>query len=117
MYEYTAWLLPNKRNPTGVVDGDTMNVGVDLGFDVAINTALRIYGINAPEMKTIEGKAAKEWAIGWFVLHCPGSKFLLRTQKDATEKYGRYLATIIAPDGAVYNADIVEALMAEPYFP
>ena len=117
MYEYTSWGLPTKRDPLGVVDGDTMNVGVDLGMDIAMNTILRMYGINAPELPTQPGKDAKTWAIAWFQTHCPLGQFTIQTVKDTKEKYGRYLATIIAPDGANFNADIVAAGHAVPYFP
>lgn len=117
MYEYSSWGLDSPRNPLGVVDGDTMHVGVDLGMDIATQTTLRIYGVNAPEMSTDAGKAAKQWAIEWFRTHCPGGKFTIQTRKDAKEKYGRYLATIIAPDGANFNADIIASGNAVPYFP
>lgn len=117
MYEYTAWGVPSKRDPLGVVDGDTLNVGVDLGMNVAINTTLRLYGINAPELSTPEGVAAKAWAVTWFQQHCPAGRFTIQTQRDTTEKYGRYLATVIAPDGANFNTDIVAAGQAKPYFP
>lgn len=117
MYEYTAWGVPSTRDPLGVVDGDTLNVGVDLGLDVAHNITLRMYGINAPEMSTPEGKAAKVWAIAWFSQHCPTGQFVVRTVKDNRDKYGRYLATVVAPDGAVFNDDIVAAGQAVPYFP
>jgi endonuclease YncB( thermonuclease family) len=117
MYEYAAWGIPTKRDPVGVVDGDTMNVGVDLGMRIATETAVRVYGINAPELSTQAGRDAKLWAIQWFKTHCPDGKFIIDTQKDSTEKYGRYLATITAPDGAVFNTDIVAAGHAVPYFP
>lgn len=117
MYTYTAWGLDSARDPLGIVDGDTMHVGIDLGLDVAIHITLRLYGINAPEMGTTEGKTAKQWAIGWFQTHCPDNTFTVQTVKDRREKYGRYLATILAPDGANFNTDVVAAGHAVPYFP
>ena len=117
MYEYVAWGIETTRDPLGVVDGDTLNVGVDLGLDVAHNITLRLYGINAPELTTPEGKTAKIWAIQWFQTHCPNNQFTVQTVKDQREKYGRYLADVFAPDGANFNADIVAAGHAVPYFP
>jgi endonuclease YncB( thermonuclease family) len=117
MYQYMAWPLASARDPMGVVDGDTFNVGVDLGMEVAMNTTLRLYGINAPELSTQAGKDAKVWAIAWLQQHCPNGQFLVQTYKDKTEKYGRYLATVTAPDGHVFNDDIVAAGHAVPYFP
>lgn len=117
MYEYIAKLDPSKRDITGIVDGDTMNVVVDLGMDVSIRIALRVMGINAPELSTQPGQNSKMWAITWFKDNCPNGVFRLNTVKDHTEKYGRYLADITAPGGANYNTDILAAGMAVPYNP
>jgi endonuclease YncB( thermonuclease family) len=117
MYEYGARLAKSAHDPTGVVDGDTMHITVDMGMDIANSVTLRVYGVNAPEMSTPEGKAAKIWAIEWFNVNCPDGKFTLQTVKDKREKYGRYLATILAPTGNTFNTDIVAAGHAVPYFP
>ena len=59
MWEYQAEVLR-------VVDGDTVDVRVDLGFKVHFNVRVRMYGMNAPESRTrnkeekIRGLAAKE---------------------------------------------------------
>lgn len=120
MFEYPATAAPSTRDPLGVVDGDTMNVVVSLGLDISIGpVTLRMYGINAPEVSTAAGRAAKVWAIAWFTQHCPNGTYTIQTVKSGVDrdKYGRYLATIIAPDGAVYNTDAVTAGQAVPYFP
>ena len=44
-----------------VVDGDTVDLIVDLGFDTFRHERFRLYGIDAPEMRTKEGKEAKKW--------------------------------------------------------
>jgi endonuclease YncB( thermonuclease family) len=116
-FTYDAWLRPTPHEPAGVVDGDTVYVGIDLGCNVAVNETIRLYGINCPEMKTDAGKQAKAWAIGWFAQHCSAGRFVLATQLDKTEKFGRLLGDIYAPDGAHLNADLVAAGMAVPYFP
>ena len=54
MYEYEARLLR-------VVDGDTIDVHIDLGFDVSIKQRVRFAGINAPESRT---RDLKEKALG-----------------------------------------------------
>ena len=57
MYEYRATILR-------VIDGDTIEARVDLGFDVSVIERFRLYGINAPETKgesREEGKAATEY--------------------------------------------------------
>lgn len=117
MYEYSSWGIDSVRNPIGVVDGDTMHVGVDLGMDVAMLQSIRVYGINAPELSTVAGKEAKIWAIEWFKTNCPANKFTIQTVKDKREKYGRYLATIVAPNGRIFNLDIVDEGIAVEYYP
>lgn len=116
-YTYNAWLRSTPHEPTGVVDGDTLYCGIDLGCNVAINETIRVYGVNAPELKTAAGQTAKQWAIGWFGQHCPTGRFVLATQLDKTEKFGRLLGDIYAPDGAHFNADLVSSGNAVTYFP
>lgn len=116
-YTYNAWLRSTPHEPTGVVDGDTLYCGIDLGCNVAINQTIRLYGINAPEMRTPPGPPAKQYAIAWFTQHCPDGKFVLATQLDKAEKFGRLLGDVYARDGAHLNSDLVTAGQAIPYFP
>lgn len=116
-FKYVAWGDVSARDPLGVVDGDTLNLVVDKGIDDYRKIAVRVYGINAPEIATPEGKDAKAWAIAWFAQHCPEGKFIIDTIKDSRDKYGRYLAVVTAADGAVFNDDIISAGHAVPYFP
>lgn len=87
-----------------VVDGDTVDVDVDLGLRVHTDTRLRILGINAPEKFTPAGKLAVEWARG---LLSTDTTVILRTEKDKTEKYGRWLAQLTTPDGSDYAATAI----------
>lgn len=45
-----------------VHDGDTINVKLDIGFDLTVYVRARIFGINAPELSTPEGKASRDYA-------------------------------------------------------
>lgn len=72
-----------------VIDGDTVDVELDLGMRVFFRTRLRIAGIDAPERNTDAGKAAKAFLqgllpVGWAVT--------VSTYKP--DKYGRALADI-----------------------
>lgn len=88
MYEYLATI-------TRVVDGDTVHAAVDLGFDEWRNMTLRLYGINAPEMGTPEGQAAKVYLISLLADYdASWLPVLMTTHKDKREKYGRYLAEL-----------------------
>jgi endonuclease YncB( thermonuclease family) len=53
---------PYKGVVDQVHDGDTVYVKLDLGFDITVYARCRIYGINAPELSTPEGKAARDFA-------------------------------------------------------
>jgi micrococcal nuclease len=114
-YTYNAWLVDHTL--ASIHDGDTLHAGIDLGCDVATNQTIRLYGLNCPELATPAGKTAKQFVLDWFTTHCPDSKFVLQTVKDRREKYGRYLGTITAADGANLNSDLVAAGQAVPYFP
>ena len=91
MYTYAAKLIE-------VIDGDTVDLLIDLGFGVHVRERCRLYGIDAPEMPTEAGKIAKahlETLIG----AATGELFVAtrkmpRKPKEKTDKYGRYLAVL-----------------------
>lgn len=89
MYEYRATVLE-------VIDGDTIDVEFDLGFDIKHNLRLRLLGINTPETRTKnkEEKAKGLAAKARVKELIEGKVVLIKTQKDATEKFGRYLAVV-----------------------
>lgn len=116
MYEYMAVIRK-------VVDGDTVDVDIDLGLSVwKHNERLRIMGIDAPEINAVgtEGEAARDWLRTYLV---PGDVVIIRTVKDKTEKYGRYLASIEAAPHAWPNelpidiaTEMINAGHAVPYY-
>ena len=84
MYEYAAKLVR-------VVDGDTVLLDLDLGFhEWRIGQSYRLLRINAPEMNTVEGKAAKA-ALEKFL---EGKVLVAATQKS--DNFGRYLTELRA---------------------
>ena len=105
MYEY-------KCKVTRVVDGDTVDIDIDLGFGVWLHKErVRIYGIDTPESRTRDkvekrfGLLAKEF-VEQFV---KGSSVILRTQKyDAKGKFGRILGDIIVDDKSLSETMIQE---------
>ena len=76
---------------TNIVDADTVDLVVDLGLRISMRMRVRMYGINAPEMNTPGGKAAKTALANRVPL---GSPVVVRTFKNPTDKYGRWLASI-----------------------
>lgn len=85
-----------------VHDGDTVIVTVDLGFEISCVLHIRMAGINAPELNTDAGKAART-ALQTFVRDHSIAGWTAQTYKSGHEKYGRWLATLYAPDGTNVN--------------
>ena len=85
-----------------VVDGDTVDVDIDLGFGMWIhNERVRLYGIDTPESRTrdLEEKKAGLFAKDVVLHYLPeGSKQVLKTHKDKVGKYGRVLGEFIMYD-------------------
>jgi micrococcal nuclease len=97
MYEYRAELIR-------IVDADTIEVRIDLGLDSERKISLRLAGIDAPERFTAAGKMATAR-----LAELLGTKpFVIRTIKDRTEKYGRYLASIFVDDVNINDAMVEE---------
>jgi len=112
MYEYSCTV---KR----VVDGDTVDVVLDLGFNILHKCRVRLYGIDTPESRTrnkdekIRGKMA-----GAFLENKinAGDKIIIRTElKDSRGKFGRVLGSVIA-DGVYINLSMVENYHAVKYY-
>ena len=78
-----------------VVDGDTIDASIDLGFDISLEKRIRFAGIDTPESRTTN---IKEKALGleskeWLKKALEGAKdIIIKTEKpDSTEKYGRII--------------------------
>lgn len=74
-----------------IVDGDTVDLDVDLGFCIHHRMRVRLYGINAPEMNTEAGKVAKKALQS----RIPFTQIEIVSHKDKMDKYGRYLVELI----------------------
>lgn len=81
-----------------VVDGDTVDIRLDLGFRIYTDVRLRLYGINAPERFTVAGPAAKEYLEG---LLAAEPALTLRTFKDRRDGFGRYIGDLRGVHGSI----------------
>jgi micrococcal nuclease len=78
-----------------VVDGDTVDLIIDLGFDTSRHERFRLYGIDAPEMRTKGGKEAKAWLQEALQpLEAIYVQTLQHKTKAKRDKYGRFLAVL-----------------------
>ena len=110
MYEYRV------KKVLKVVDGDTIDVDIDLGFDISFTSRVRLAGIDTPESRT---KDKEEKVLGLEVkdrlktLISTANTVVIRTEKmNSSEKYGRILGWLFL-DGA--EKSVNEALIADGY--
>ena len=100
-----------------VVDGDTVDVDIDLGFGIWIhNERVRLYGIDTPESRTrdLEEKKAGLFAKDVVLHYLPeGSKQVLRTHKDKVGKYGRVLGEFIIYDSLADRQTTINQFMID----
>ena len=111
MYTYKCRILK-------VIDGDTVDAEVDLGFRVKMQMRFRLAGIDAPEMDTPIGKIARQQLITW-MSDSFGSlqlnELTVRTEKDKQEKYGRYLGTFFDASGMSINQRMIDGGYAKEW--
>ena len=112
MYEYSCKV---KR----VVDGDTVDVVLDLGFDVSYSCRVRLYGIDTPESRTRnkDEKARGKMATAFLKESIEkGKQVVIQTKlKDSKGKYGRVLGEVIV-DGKNINQTMVKSHLAVAYY-
>lgn len=110
MYEYNCKIV-------NVVDGDTVDVDIDLGFNTwRINERVRLYGVDTPECRS---RDAEEKAAGLLAkkfvgetLHVGETYKITTKEKD---KYGRYLGLIKISGDLTINVALVTERLAVPY--
>lgn len=110
MYEYKVKKL------IAVVDGDTIDVEIDLGFDISIFKRVRLAGIDTPESRT-SNKAEKVFGLESKAklkqMLSSATTIVVKTEKpDSSEKYGRVLGWLYVDDNKV---SINDTLIASGY--
>ena len=113
-------------NLVDIIDGDTMWVTLDTGFGDFVDQKLRLRGIDTPELKTADGRRARD-----FVVNAIGADtgttppLVISTTK--VDKYDRYLADVfyapngvtepevIARNGTYLNRELLDRGLATPY--
>ena len=116
MYEY-------KANVVKIVDGDTVDVNIDLGFGVwMMDERVRIMGIDTPESRTRDkveklfGLAAKTKLKEILGKNCTLKTQIARDGEDMRGKFGRVLGDFVALDGRMATEILVEEGHAVAYF-
>ena len=102
------------KSVTKVIDGDTIDADIDLGFDISLTKRIRLAGIDTPESRTTN---LKEKALGleskeWMKKTLADAKdILIKTElPDSTEKYGRIIGHLFinGQDTSLNNQMIAE---------
>ena len=111
MYEYAATI-------DRVVDGETVEVILVLGFSIRYQARIRLLWINTPESRTRDkaekalGLAAKDYVVAW----CEAQEAIkIQTSLDKRGKFGRVLGRVIGDDEGCLNDVLVDEGHAEVY--
>jgi micrococcal nuclease len=97
-----------------VIDGDTVDAWIDLGFKVTVRRRIRLWGIDAPETRTrdlvekAEGKRAKQRLVE--ILDVNRGTFTVRSV--GVDKYGRCLGEIYIQDVNINKQLLAEGLVS-----
>ena len=112
MYEYACTV-------ERVVDGDTIDVTLDLGFSVSYKSRVRLFGIDTPESRTrnkdekARGKLSTAFLSKAIEI---ADQVVIRTElKDSRGKFGRVLGTVVC-DGEDINKGMVDGGFAVKYY-
>ena len=111
MYEYSCRI-------NRVIDGDSVDVCIDLGFDISFTSSVRLYGIDTPESRTRDPQEKKCGLLSKNFLEEAvknGKNIIIRTQKDEKGKFGRVLGSLII-DGTNINHKMIEENLAVAYY-
>jgi endonuclease YncB( thermonuclease family) len=93
-----------------IIDGDTIDVIIDLGFSIFSKQRIRLARINAPEMKTEEGQKSKAFLVS--ILN-PLSAITVST--NGKDKYGRYIAEVMFNNSLNLSDAMVSSNQAVPH--
>jgi micrococcal nuclease len=111
MYQYKI------KKITRIVDGDTVDLDIDLGFDITVSHRVRLKDINTPETRTLDleeknkGIQARLWLEK--ELSRPGEWIIETTKED---KYGRMLGTLyLVGDPVTVNERMLNEGIARPF--
>ena len=81
-----------------VVDGDTIDVRIDMGFDIKYKSRVRLFGIDTPESRTRDLEEKKLGLLSKKYLKdklAVGKRFTIKTHKgEQTGKFGRILGEV-----------------------
>ena len=96
-----------------IVDGDTFDAEVDLGFHMTVKTRFRLADINTPGLRIEEQHEAAVKAKRFLEEKLLGGTYYLVSHKG--DKFGRWLATVYLDDGSTINGLMLKEGLAKVY--
>lgn len=102
-----------KAKITRIIDGDTVDAVVDLGFHIQANLRFRLADIDTPELRIKEQYEDAVKAKKYLEDNILGGEYIIASYKG--DKYGRWLATIYLDDGSTINNRLLEEGLAKVY--
>ena len=111
MYQYKI------KKINRVIDGDTIDLNIDLGFGITLSQRVRLKGINAAETRTLDIEEKKKGIEARLWLEkelARDGEWIIETTKE--DKYGRILGTLyLVGDPVTVNEKILNEGIAKPY--
>ena len=107
MYTYKATLIR-------VINGDTLDIEIDLGFDIVIKQRLKLYGIDTPDSRSTDVNIKQKGLdVKQRLMDLLTKEFKVETMLNKRGKYGRILGNIYVTDNKSNEICINELLVSE----
>lgn len=118
-WQYRADVDADSPHEFGVVDGDTLDLVIDLGFNTLRPHRVRLRGVDTAEIFGVpkdsdeyqQGIEQKRYVQEWIetALESPDWPLAVHTYRDKSGKYGRYVVRVIRRcDGKILNIDLAD---------
>jgi micrococcal nuclease len=109
---------------TGIIDGDTLDTVIDVGFRLTTEQRVRLLAVNTPELRARDpaeraaAQQARTFVVDWVAQHAAHAvradwPFVVHTEKS--DVFGRYLAHFTCAAGHSLNDDLLAAGLAVPF--
>ncbi len=107
--------MQNLARCTRVIDGDTFEAVIDLGFYISLKITVRLYGVNCPEMhpKDSDGKSSGDAAKAYVASRIENKDIHVWSYKK--DSFGRWLCDVLV-DGLLLAKELIDNGYGVPYF-
>lgn len=102
MKPQTTWTVPARV--LRVIDGDTLECDLDLGWHITYRAKVRVAGVNCPELPTEAGVAARGFTIHYLGYRAGALPPPVMVVSHSLDKYGRVLGEVTTVDGPLSKA-------------